>query len=72
VYAAWGIGISENSEHKAEAWKLVSYLMSPEVNSNSSPLPMPSQAIFMQNLILLLLMSFLARVRDFSVILSCE
>lgn len=33
VYAAWGIGISENSEHKAEAWKLVSYLMSPEVNS---------------------------------------
>lgn len=32
-YAAWGIGISENSEHKAEAWKLVSYLMSPEVNS---------------------------------------
>ena len=32
-YAAWGIGISENSEHKEEAWKLVSYLMSPEVNS---------------------------------------
>ncbi|GAK58312.1 sugar ABC transporter [Candidatus Vecturithrix granuli] len=32
-YAAWGIGISENSEHKAEAWKLVSYLMSAEVNS---------------------------------------
>jgi len=32
-YAAWGIGISEKSEHKAEAWKLVSYLMSAEVNS---------------------------------------
>jgi multiple sugar transport system substrate-binding protein len=31
-YASWGIGISENSEHKAEAWKLVEYLMSPEVN----------------------------------------
>ncbi len=32
-YAAWGIGISEKSTHKAEAWKLVSYLMSPDVNS---------------------------------------
>jgi multiple sugar transport system substrate-binding protein len=32
-YASWGIGISEGSEHKAEAWKLVEYLMSPEVNS---------------------------------------
>ncbi|MCP4398879.1 MAG: sugar ABC transporter substrate-binding protein [bacterium] len=32
-YAAWGIGISESSEHKEEAWKLVSYLMSAEVNS---------------------------------------
>ena len=32
-YAAWGIGISEKSEHKAEAWKLVSYLMSADVNS---------------------------------------
>ncbi|MDR2631613.1 MAG: sugar ABC transporter substrate-binding protein [Spirochaetaceae bacterium] len=32
-YAAWGIGISDKSPHKAEAWKLVSYLMSPEVNS---------------------------------------
>jgi len=31
-YAAWGIGISENSKNKAEAWKLVSYLMSPDVN----------------------------------------
>ncbi|MBU4312957.1 MAG: sugar ABC transporter substrate-binding protein [Candidatus Omnitrophica bacterium] len=32
-YAAWGIGISEGSKHKEEAWKLVTYLMSPEVNS---------------------------------------
>ena len=32
-YAAWGIGISQHSKHKEEAWKLVSYLMSPEVNS---------------------------------------
>ncbi|GAK49144.1 sugar ABC transporter [Candidatus Moduliflexus flocculans] len=32
-YAAWGIGISEKSQHKAEAWKLVSYLMSADVNS---------------------------------------
>ena len=31
-YASWGIGISNSSKHKAEAWKLVSYLMSPEVN----------------------------------------
>jgi multiple sugar transport system substrate-binding protein len=31
-YASWGIGISNSSEHKAEAWKLVEYLMSPEVN----------------------------------------
>ncbi|MGB2884030.1 MAG: sugar ABC transporter substrate-binding protein, partial [Dehalococcoidia bacterium] len=32
-YDAWGIGISEVSKHKEEAWKLVTYLMSPEVNS---------------------------------------
>ncbi|WP_421726142.1 ABC transporter substrate-binding protein [Bauldia sp.] len=32
-YASWGIGIAENSEHKEEAFKLVSYLMSPEVNA---------------------------------------
>lgn len=31
-YASWGIGISDSSKHKAEAWKLVSYLMSPDVN----------------------------------------
>ena len=32
-YASWGIGISNSSKHKTEAWKLVEYLMSPEVNS---------------------------------------
>ena len=31
-YASWGIGISNKSSHKEEAWKLVSYLTSPEVN----------------------------------------
>jgi multiple sugar transport system substrate-binding protein len=31
-YASWGIGISEGSKHKEEAWKLVEYLMSPDVN----------------------------------------
>ena len=32
-YASWGIGISATSPHQTEAWKLVEYLMSPEVNS---------------------------------------
>ena len=32
-YASWGIGISESSKHKEEAWKLVEFLMSPKVNS---------------------------------------
>jgi multiple sugar transport system substrate-binding protein len=32
-YASWGIGIADNSPHKAEAWKLVQYLMSPQVNA---------------------------------------
>ena len=31
-YASWGIGVSEGSENKEEAFKLVAYLMSPEVN----------------------------------------
>lgn len=35
-YASWGIGVSENSKHKAEAWKLVEFLMSEEVNSQLS------------------------------------
>jgi len=35
-YASWGIGIAENSEHKAEAWRLIEFLMSAEVNSKLS------------------------------------
>ena len=35
-YASWGIGVSENSEHKDAAFKLVSFLMSQDVNSQLS------------------------------------
>jgi multiple sugar transport system substrate-binding protein len=35
-YASWGIGVAENSEHKEEAWKLVAFLMSADVNSRLS------------------------------------
>ncbi len=35
-YASWGIGVAENSEHKAEAWKLIAFLMSADVNSRLS------------------------------------
>ncbi len=35
-YASWGIGISDSSPHKAEALKLVQYLMSTDVNSKLS------------------------------------
>jgi len=35
-YASWGIGIAENSEHKDEAFKLVEFLMSEDVNSELS------------------------------------
>lgn len=31
-YASWGIGVAENSEHKAEAWKLIDFLMSEGAN----------------------------------------
>jgi multiple sugar transport system substrate-binding protein len=31
-YASWGIGVAENSEHKAEAWKLIDFLMSEAPN----------------------------------------
>ncbi|WP_377293726.1 ABC transporter substrate-binding protein [Rhizobium sp. SG2393] len=31
-YASWGIGVSEGSAHKEEAWKLVEFLMSAEIN----------------------------------------
>lgn len=37
-YASWGIGVSENSEHKAEAWKLIEFLMSQETNAKLSSL----------------------------------
>ncbi|MCU1407585.1 MAG: carbohydrate-binding protein [Glaciihabitans sp.] len=35
-YASWGIGVSDASEHKTEAWKLVDFLMSEEVNAELS------------------------------------
>ncbi len=35
-YASWGIGISSNSKHKAESWKLVEFLMSQEANAQLS------------------------------------
>jgi len=35
-YASWGIGVSNSTEHKAEAFKLVQYLMSKEVNAQLS------------------------------------
>ena len=31
--ASWGLGVAENSEHKAEAWKLLQFLLSTDVNS---------------------------------------
>lgn len=35
-YASWGIGISNSTKHKAEAFKFVSYLMSQETNAKLS------------------------------------
>jgi multiple sugar transport system substrate-binding protein len=35
-YASWGIGVAESSEHPEEAWALVEYMMSEEVNSELS------------------------------------
>lgn len=35
-YASWGIGVAENSPHQAEAWMLVEFLMSADVNSRLS------------------------------------
>jgi multiple sugar transport system substrate-binding protein len=32
-YASWGIGIADSSKHKAEAFKLVQYLMSQQTNA---------------------------------------
>lgn len=35
-YASWGIGVSDKSKHKAEAWKLVQFLMDQKTNSELS------------------------------------
>jgi multiple sugar transport system substrate-binding protein len=35
-YASWGIGVSNKTQHKAEAWKFVQYLLSSKVNSEMS------------------------------------
>ena len=35
-YASWGIGVSQSSEHPAEAWSLVQFLMSEDVNAELS------------------------------------
>jgi multiple sugar transport system substrate-binding protein len=35
-YASWGIGISNSTKHKAEAFKFVQYLMSEQVNAQLS------------------------------------
>jgi multiple sugar transport system substrate-binding protein len=35
-YASWGIGVSNSTEHKAEAFKLVQYLLSKETNAQLS------------------------------------
>src|SRR5438552_17682364 len=37
-YASWGVGISNKSEHKAEAAKLVEFLMSKDTNAQLSNL----------------------------------
>ncbi|MET7337084.1 sugar ABC transporter substrate-binding protein [Nonomuraea sp. NPDC005650] len=37
-YASWGIGVAESSEHKAEAFKLVQFLMDKQANAQLSTL----------------------------------
>ncbi|MFI9847312.1 ABC transporter substrate-binding protein [Nonomuraea sp. NPDC051941] len=37
-YASWGIGVAESSEHKAEAFKLVQFLMDKKANAQLSTL----------------------------------
>jgi multiple sugar transport system substrate-binding protein len=37
-YASWGIGVAESSKHKAEAFKLVQFLMSKQTNAQLSTL----------------------------------
>lgn len=36
LYASWGVGVSEGSPNKEAAWKLVQYLLDPEVNASMS------------------------------------
>ncbi|MFT4214247.1 MAG: sugar ABC transporter substrate-binding protein [Microbacterium sp.] len=38
TYASWGLGIAESSEHKEEAWKLVDYILSTDVNEKLAEL----------------------------------
>jgi multiple sugar transport system substrate-binding protein len=48
-YASWGIGVAANSKHQAEAFKLVSFLMSKDVNAalcnSAHAFPGNSQAV---------------------------
>ncbi|MFI7233256.1 ABC transporter substrate-binding protein [Nonomuraea angiospora] len=37
-YASWGIGVADSSEHKAEAFKLVQFLMNKQANAQLSTL----------------------------------
>jgi multiple sugar transport system substrate-binding protein len=37
-YASWGVGVAESSKHKAEAFKLVQFLMSQQTNAQLSTL----------------------------------
>ncbi len=37
-YADWGVGISASSDHPDEAWRLIEYLISPEVNQKFASL----------------------------------
>jgi multiple sugar transport system substrate-binding protein len=37
-YASWGIGVADSSKHKAEAFKLVQFLMSEQTNAQLSTL----------------------------------
>ena len=38
LYASWGIGVAEGSEHQEEAWKLVQFLLDPKTNATLSTL----------------------------------
>ncbi|MHB8629119.1 MAG: ABC transporter substrate-binding protein [Aggregatilineales bacterium] len=35
-YASWGIGVAQHSQHQAEAWKLIAFLLGTDVNSSLS------------------------------------